>query len=690
MRSITCDYLIVGAGLFGSVLAERIADELNAKVVIIDKRSHPGGNCYSEYDHETGIEFHKYGSHIFHTSSKQVWEYINRFAEFNNYRHQGLTTFRNKVYQMPVNLETINSFYNLSLKPSEAKDLLSKEINKAYIKNPKNLEEKAVSLIGWQLYEALIKGYTFKQWGMDPKDLPAEIISRLPVRYSYQEDYFLDAQWQGVPVQGYTKTFEKMLASNRIDLILNCDFFENRYHFDVREKIIYTGPIDKYFNYQYGRLGWRSVGVEKFLIELDDYQGTSIMNYADMEIKYTRIHEPKHLHPERTHIKGKTIVFYETPKEDNEEPYYPINTEQNRLIYQKYRELAQQGNKTIIGGRLGDYAYYDMDKTILAALQCYETKIKRNSRISFSFFSTNQNHLHQVKKLKKHWASFLVNIRKASKYTKENGFSAYLFYMSVKTFYKYTAPFYRYKFQIATILYNSKKDKFETKARKYLYASPVGKNGKEFLAKIIGQFGYDQFDYLIFAFDETTFSENIYNKCRIVREKGLKWEFAAKYLTEDYCRQYDFIFFWDDDIDITNFSYRNFISIMMRNNLELAQPALSHESYHNLDITLQDKKNEMGRYVDFVEIMVPVFRNDAWSKYRNMIIGEKNPWGWGYDVIAKSYCRYINMGIVDCETVVHTRPPQSKNTTAPSDEKKILNKYKNFKQAMKISYAKLK
>jgi UDP-galactopyranose mutase len=378
VKNITCDYLIIGAGLFGSVLAERIADDLGAKIVIIDKRSHAGGNCYSEYDAETGIEFHKYGPHIFHTSSKKVWEYINRFGKFNNYRHRGLTTYQNKTYQIPINLGTINSFYNLNLKPREAKELLSKEIKKANIKNPNNLEEKAVSLIGWPLYNALIKGYTSKQWGVHPKDLPSAIISRLPVRYNYQGDYFHDAQWQGIPVEGYTKIFKKMLAPACIDLILNCDFFENRSHFNVREKIIYTGPIDQYFNYQYGRLGWRSVRLERTLVESDDYQGTSVMNYADVDIKYTRICEPKHFHPEKKHLKGKTIIFYETPEENNEEPYYPINTEKNCRIYRKYRELARQDDKIIIGGRLGDYAYYDMDKTILAALRCYETKIPKN------------------------------------------------------------------------------------------------------------------------------------------------------------------------------------------------------------------------------------------------------------------------------------------------------------------------
>lgn len=358
-------------------MAERIANELGAKVAIIDKRPHIGGNCYSELNPETGIEFHRYGPHIFHTSSKKAWKYINRFGKFNNYRHRVFTKYRNKIYRIPVNLETINSFYNLNLKPREAKEFLAKEIRKANIKNPKNLEEKAVSLMGRPLYEALVKGYTVKQWGTHPRNLPPEIISRLPVRYNHRTDYFRNARWQGIPLDDYKKIFEKMLSSSLINLVLNCDFFKERDRFDVQKKIIYTGPIDQYFNYRYGKLGWRSIRLERILVKSDDYQGTSVMNYADAKIKYTRICEPKHFHPERTHVKGKTIIFYETPKKDDNEPYYPVRTEQNCRVYRKYREFAWQDDGLIIGGRLGDYAYYDMDKTILAALRCFETNIKK-------------------------------------------------------------------------------------------------------------------------------------------------------------------------------------------------------------------------------------------------------------------------------------------------------------------------
>jgi UDP-galactopyranose mutase len=369
------DYLIVGAGFFGSVLSERIANDLHSKVLVIDKRPHIGGNCYSELDEETGIEIHRYGTHVFHTSSQTVWEYITRFTEFNSYYHQVLTTHKNKVYQMPINLETINSFYNLNLKPFEAREFLKKEIVKEGVQEPKNLEEKAISLIGRPLYEALIKGYTIKQWGMDPKDLPTSIITRLPVRYSYREDYFVDARWQGIPYEGYTEVFKRLLSSPNIRVELNCDYFKNRHRFNIKEKTIYTGPIDRYYDFQYGRLEWRSILLEKEVVAVEDYQGTAVMNYADVETKNIRIHEPRHLHPERDMANQKTVIFYETSNNNPDEPYYPINNQRNQNLLLKYKELSEKEDDVIIGGRLGDYAYYDMDKTILAALRCYENKI---------------------------------------------------------------------------------------------------------------------------------------------------------------------------------------------------------------------------------------------------------------------------------------------------------------------------
>lgn len=371
------DYLVVGAGLFGCVIAERIANDPGCKVLVIDKRPHIGGICYSEVDDATGIEVHKYGTHIFHTSSKKAWDYVRRFTGFNGYRHQVLTTCENKVYQMPINLETINSFYNLNLKPQEAKELLRREIEKEQIIRPMNLEEQAISMIGRPLYEALIKGYTIKQWGKNPTELPPEIITRLPVRFDYREDYFLDARWQGIPCEGYTKMFEKMLSSPNIDVKLNCDYFDHQGDFKISKQTIYTGTIDRYFDYRYGKLQWRAVKLKKKVLDVEDYQGTSVMNYADVSVKYTRIHEPKHLHPERNSRSGKTVVFYEYPMSRSDDPYYPVNTREDQILIEKYKNLSRQEKGIIIAGRLGNYNYLDMDKTILTALKCYEDKIAK-------------------------------------------------------------------------------------------------------------------------------------------------------------------------------------------------------------------------------------------------------------------------------------------------------------------------
>ena len=373
-----CDYLVVGAGFYGAVIAERLVNIDNAKVVVIDKRDHIGGNCYSKQDEETGIEYHVYGTHIFHTSSQKVWDYISQFTKFNSYYHQVLTIYQNKVYQMPINLETINSFYGITLKPYEVRDFLDKEIAKSNILEPKNFEEKAIALIGEPLYKAFIREYTLKQWGRDPKELPSSIIKRLPVRDNYNENYFHDANWQGIPLNGYTEIFRKMLSSSNIEVKLNCDFFKHRNNFNVKKKIIYTGPIDRYFDYKFGRLEWRTILLKRKVVNYADYQGTSVMNYAQKEVEYTRIHEPRHLHPERKYKKDKTLLFYEYSTEDPDNPYYPINLTRSRELFQKYRMLAKNEKNLIIGGRLGDYAYYDMDKTILAALSCYENIEKSN------------------------------------------------------------------------------------------------------------------------------------------------------------------------------------------------------------------------------------------------------------------------------------------------------------------------
>ena len=250
-------YLVVGSGFFGATIAERIASQLNEKVLVIDKRSHIGGNCYSEIDGATGIEYHKYGTHIFHTSNEIVWNYINQFTGFNGYRHQVLTTSHNKVYQMPINLETINSFYNLSLKPFEVEDFLRNEIASDYIETPVNFEDKAINLVGRKLYETFIKGYSKKQWGQDPKRLPVDLLNRLPFRKNYDESYY-QSKWQGIPDSGYTSLFKKMLSHKNIDVLLNIDFFDIRSNINPDTRVIYSGPIDAYFNYCYGKLEWRT------------------------------------------------------------------------------------------------------------------------------------------------------------------------------------------------------------------------------------------------------------------------------------------------------------------------------------------------------------------------------------------------------------------------------------------------
>ena len=288
------DYIVVGSGFWGAVFAQQVKEN-GKNVLVIEKRNHIGGNCYSYDYQDTNINIHAYGTHIFHTNDKLLWDYINRFTEFNRYQHRVLTTYQNQVYSMPINLGTINSFYGINIKPCEVKNFLESKLAKT--SNIRNLEEKAISLVGKELYEAFIKGYTTKQWGCSPTDLPPNIITRLPVRSSYYDSYFNDI-YQGIPIGGYTPIFERMLEG--IPIELGIDFFEDMSYWTNRcKKIVYTGPIDRYFNYEFGRLNWRSVYFEIEKVDVDDYQGTSVMNYADIEVPFTRIHEPKHLHRER-------------------------------------------------------------------------------------------------------------------------------------------------------------------------------------------------------------------------------------------------------------------------------------------------------------------------------------------------------------------------------------------------------
>jgi UDP-galactopyranose mutase len=369
MKKIKTDFLIVGAGLYGSVIAERIANILNKKVIILEKRDHIGGNCYSEIDKKTGIEFHKYGTHIFHTSSDKVWKYIKKFCNFNSYRHQVLSKYKNKIYQLPINLETINTFYNKNFNPSQAKKFLNREKKKFQNKKYKNFEEKALSQIGDKLYKAFIKDYTKKQWKKDPKKLPSSIFNRIPVRFNYNEDYFNNCKYQGIPDLGYSNIFEKLLSNNKITVEKNNFFKTSDNIYKIKYLTIYTGPLDKLFNYKLGKLEWRSLKFKKKIINVQDYQGTSVLNFPEKKYKYTRIHEPKHLHIDRNYIKNKTLIIKEYPDSNANEPYYPINSEENRILHRKYKLLANNLKKFMYGGRLADYAYYDMDMTISAALQ---------------------------------------------------------------------------------------------------------------------------------------------------------------------------------------------------------------------------------------------------------------------------------------------------------------------------------
>ncbi len=374
------DVLIVGAGLFGLTMAERLANECNKKVLLIDKRNHIGGNCYSEFDDTTGIECHKYGAHLFHTSIEEVWQYVNQFTDFTNYVHKVYTTHQGVVYPLPINLGTINQFFQAAYTPDEAKKLIAEQAASAP-SEPQNLAEQGISLIGKPLFDAFIKNYTAKQWQTPAEELSPEIIKRLPVRYNYDNRYFKDTH-EGLPTDGYEAWFKKMIENENIEVRLDTDYFEDADIAKLREtKIltIFTGPIDCFYDYQFGALSWRSLELEKEIVEVDDFQGCPVMNYADLEPKYTRIHEFKHFHPERhtgayVEGSGKTVIVREYSKtwQLGDEPYYPVNTAEDREKLAKYQDLAGKETNVIFGGRLGEYAYYDMDKVIASALTKFQ------------------------------------------------------------------------------------------------------------------------------------------------------------------------------------------------------------------------------------------------------------------------------------------------------------------------------
>lgn len=365
-----CDLLVVGAGFYGATVAERIAENSNRRVVIIDRRDHIGGNAYSSFDPETDIEVHKYGAHLFHTPNPVVWEYVNRFSDFTDYKHRVFTSYRDQVYSMPINLGTIIQFFGRRMSPEEARQLIASQASEMAERVPRNLEEKAISLIGRPLYEAFIRGYTIKQWQTDPRELPEGIITRLPVRYDFNNRYFND-RYEGLPVDGYTAIFRKMLDHRNISVHLGIDFFDLKRHLPANLPIVYTGPIDQYFEYSEGELGWRTIDFEKAVHSVEDFQGTAVMNYADEDVPWTRILEFRHFNPERNYQKEKTVVVREFSRfaKRADEPYYPIDTAADRAIYKKYLARAEAERSVHFGGRLGTYRYWDMHQAIGAALK---------------------------------------------------------------------------------------------------------------------------------------------------------------------------------------------------------------------------------------------------------------------------------------------------------------------------------
>ena len=382
---MTYDLIVVGSGFFGLTVAEQAASELGKRVLVVEKRNHIGGNAYSEKEPETGIEVHKYGAHLFHTSNERVWEYVNRFTEFTDYQHRVFAMHDGTAYQFPMGLGLINQFFGKYYSPDEARELIEQQREGLDPAAATNLEERGIALIGKPLYDAFVKHYTAKQWQTDPTDLPPEIISRLPVRYTFNNRYFND-KYEGLPVDGYAAWLEKMAAHELIDVRLDTDWF------DVRDAIraespdapvVYTGPLDRYFDYAEGHLGWRTLDFEQEVLDTGDFQGTSVMNYNDADVPYTRIHEFRHFHPERqdSYPADKTVIVKEYSRfaEGDDEVYYPINTPEDRSKLEAYRRLAaaeSRDNKVLFGGRLGTYQYLDMHMAIGAALSVFDNHVR--------------------------------------------------------------------------------------------------------------------------------------------------------------------------------------------------------------------------------------------------------------------------------------------------------------------------
>jgi UDP-galactopyranose mutase len=361
------DYLIVGSGLFGAVFAHE-AKKKEKKCLVIDKRNHKGGNVYCEKIED--INVHKYGAHIFHTNDKAIWDYVNQFVEFNRYTNSPVAFYKDEVYNLPFNMNTFHQLWGVKT-PEEASAKIDEQVKASGITNPHNLEEQAISLVGTDIYEKLIKGYTEKQWGRKATELPTFIIKRLPVRFTYDNNYFND-KYQGIPIGGYNKLIDGLLEG--IEVKLNVDFFDNReFYTQLADKIVFTGKIDEYYNNQFGTLEYRSLKFDNQIKALENFQGNAVVNYTEREVPYTRIIEHKHF---EFGTQKTTVITYEYPDEwsQGKESYYPVNDEKNNAIYKKYKELSEKDTNVIFGGRLAEYKYYDMHQIIASALNKFKIK----------------------------------------------------------------------------------------------------------------------------------------------------------------------------------------------------------------------------------------------------------------------------------------------------------------------------
>ncbi|WP_051274368.1 UDP-galactopyranose mutase [Cellulomonas sp. URHD0024] len=373
--------VVVGSGFYGLTIAERTARELGLRVLVLDRRHHLGGNAYSELEPQTGIEVHRYGAHLFHTSNERVWQYVRRFTEFTSYQHRVYTVSKGQTYPMPINLGTMCQYFGRNLSPTEARAMVLEHAREVSADDVSNLEDRAISLIGRPLYEAFVRGYTEKQWQTDPRELPAEIITRLPVRYTFDNRYFNDTH-EGLPVDGYTAWLERMAAHPNIDVALSTDFFEVRHLVPQGTPVVYTGPLDGYFGHCEGRLGWRTLDFEQEVLPVGDFQGTSVMNYADADVPWTRIHEFRHFHPERDYPSDGTVIVHEYSRTagPGDEPYYPVNTPRDREILARYRKRAASERDVYFGGRLGTYQYLDMHMAIASAMALFDNRLAERLR----------------------------------------------------------------------------------------------------------------------------------------------------------------------------------------------------------------------------------------------------------------------------------------------------------------------